>query len=54
MTEKTYTPEQMQSAEKLADIISSVPQEKQNALIRTLEAVIIGVELADRLPSVSH
>lgn len=51
MPEKNYTPEQMEAAEKLATIISSVPQEKQNALVRTLEAVIIGVEIADRLPS---
>lgn len=49
MAEKTYTKEQMDSAERLMDVIASVPVDKQPEIIRMVEAMILGAEMADRL-----
>ncbi len=46
--DKKYTPTEMDSARRLADVIASVPAERQPELIRTIEAMILGVELAEK------
>lgn len=51
MTGKTYTQEQMNSAQRLMDVIASVPADKQPEIIRMVEAMILGAEMADRLNS---
>lgn len=51
MPEKTYTQEQMDSAQRLMDVIASVPTDKQQEMIQMIEAMILGAEMADRLNS---
>lgn len=51
MAEKTYTPEQMNNSQRLMDVIASVPVERQPEIIRMIEAMILGAEMADRLNS---
>ena len=51
MAELTYTQEQMDSAERLTSIIASVKPDKRPEVIRMVEAMILGVEMADRLNS---
>lgn len=46
--DKTYTPAEMDSAKRLADVIASVPAEKQPEIIRMIESMILGAELAER------
>lgn len=51
MAEKTYTPEQMNNSQRLMDVIASVSADKQPEIIRMVEAMILGAEMADRLNS---
>lgn len=51
MTERTYTQEQTASAERLMDVIASVPTERQPEIIRMIEAMILGAEMAGRMQS---
>ena len=51
MAERTYTQEQMDSAERLMDVIASVAADKQPEIIRMVEAMILGAEMAERLNS---
>ena len=47
MTEKAYTPQQMTQADRLALAVASVPEDKRPAYIRTIEAVMLGAEIAE-------
>ena len=42
--ETKLTPEQMQDAERLAKILSSLPKEKQTTLVMMVNAFIAGME----------
>lgn len=44
----TYTTQQMKDADRLAKAIASVPEDKRPAYIRTIEAMMLGAELAQR------
>ncbi|MCD8197135.1 MAG: hypothetical protein LUE24_08275 [Lachnospiraceae bacterium] len=46
--DKKYTPAEMDSAKRLADVIASVPAEKQPEIIRMIEAMILGAEMAEK------
>ncbi len=46
--DKKYTPTEMDSAKRLADVIASVPAEKQPEIIRMIEAMILGAEMAEK------
>lgn len=46
MKHKTYTPDQMACAERLAELLSSIPEEKRNILIIAAEAFIAGIKSA--------
>ena len=44
---ETYTPKQIEAADRLAKAIAIVPGEKRPAYIRTIEAMMLGAELAE-------
>lgn len=46
MNEQIYTPKQVEAADRLMDAVASVPQEKQPAFIRFIEAIAIGANVA--------
>lgn len=51
MAENIYSKEQMDNGQRLMDVIASVPADKQPEMVRMIEAMILGVEMADRLNS---
>lgn len=48
MTEKTYTPDQMEDAKKLAQALVSVPSENRFMFTLMVESMLIGAELAEK------
>lgn len=46
MTEKGYTQEQMTNTKSLCDIIARFPADKQPEIIRMIEVMILGAEMA--------
>lgn len=49
MADRTYTQEQIINSKRLMNMIASVPTDRQPEVIRLIEAVILGAEMADRL-----
>lgn len=48
---KTYTPEQLADAEKLAKTLAELPQDKQSTVTMVANAFIAGMEAQARLAS---
>lgn len=48
---KTYTPEQLADAEKLAKTLAELPQDKQSTVTMMANAFIAGMEAQARLAS---
>ncbi len=48
MTEKKYTPDQMEDAKKLAQALVSVSDEKRPVFALMLESMLIGAEIAEK------
>ena len=46
MKAQTYTPKQVEAADRLIDAVASVPSEKQPAFVRFIEAIAIGANVA--------
>ena len=51
MDERKYTQQEMTDAERLIKAITTVPDEKRQAFIRVIEAMIMGGSIAERLSS---
>ena len=45
---KTYTPEQLELGVKLLNMLNGVPADKRVDVLKTYEAIAIGVEIAVR------
>ena len=51
MNTKTYTPEQLSIAERVAKAVASVPESKQASFVTMIEAMLVGVTIADQARS---
>lgn len=49
MTGKTYSARQITNTERLLNMISGLPSERQPEIIRMLEAMILGADMANRI-----
>ena len=47
-TSKTYTPEQMGDAKKLAETLARVPDAQRSTFALMVDAMMIGAQLADK------
>lgn len=48
MKERTYTPQQMEAATRIANAIANIPEGRQNECIQVLEAIVLGAEIATK------
>jgi hypothetical protein len=49
MAEKIYDKAELSDAIQLAEVIASVPAEKRPAFIRMMQAMVLGVEMANQI-----
>lgn len=53
MMKREYSTNQFENAKRLMDILSVIPEKKQEEIIQMMEAMILGAEMATRLSATS-